>query len=251
MIGLSRLSSIFLSIGFVGIILGILLLSDVLVKNERTIKNDLFLFISVILFSVGFISFTVSVVVIDTTISTLAKIIIAGVLLILSILLMLKKDYSKFMFHKIKDLVQGIAITFFAISLIFGSSLIFDAIGVKFDKQQKREESNLTFVTIDEALTLSKEDGKPIFIDFWATWCVNCLEFEVFTGESKEMQEFLSNFHLVKINYDENPELAKRFNVSSLPNFIFIDSNENEIHREFGFANPNEFLKKLKERFNK
>jgi thiol:disulfide interchange protein len=253
-IGFGEFSSWLLSIGIVGLIFGILLLQEKYPKG-RNIKNDLLVGLSVILIASGIIFQTVSILVFGSGILTLtAKIIILIISVVLGVLFSLKKDFSRFMFPKVKDLFSGLAIFFIIVAVIFGTSLTFDLMGRDVSVSGVEEKETLggeKLYPYEEALKMAKEEDKLIFIDFWATWCTNCAEFEEFAEYNNEMQEFLSNFIIVRINYDLNKDFAvDKFNVPSLPNFIFINHKEEVVLRKSGFADPYEFLDELKRDFD-
>jgi thiol:disulfide interchange protein len=252
-IGLSSFSALLLSIGIVGTVLGILLLIDTLKKDRTKVINHILFLSSFILIGIG-VSFSgISVLSLAGSIGLIPKLIIGILGIVISILLSIKKDFSKFIFPKVSDLFKGIIALFMIMGVIFSTSVIFDKIGIDLTAEESTEEyvGEQETVSFKEAIDLSKKDGKPIFLDFWATWCEVCNEFEHFADKNEEMQEFLSNFHIVRMNYDENKAFAKTFDVLNLPNFVFIDSEQNVIHREYGFKDPNVFLDKLKRELKK
>ena len=64
---------------------------------------------------------------------------------------------------------------------------------------QPKNELKFEYVTnLKELKNIIKSSQIPLFIDFWASWCVNCkeLENEVFTKD--EIREKLNNFRLIK-----------------------------------------------------
>lgn len=69
----------------------------------------------------------------------------------------------------------------------------------------------------DEEIVKSKI---PVLIDVFATWCGPCKQMmPVFEELSKELA---GKCKLVKLNIDEERDLAIQYNVSSIPTFIFI-----------------------------
>ncbi|HHY68709.1 MAG TPA: thioredoxin family protein [Bacillota bacterium] len=65
-------------------------------------------------------------------------------------------------------------------------------------------------------------------VDFWAPWCTPCLRIsEMISAALKEIGDtYGSNINCIKVNVDEEPELAEKFGIMSLPSVIgFVGSN--------------------------
>ena len=77
-----------------------------------------------------------------------------------------------------------------------------------------------------------------VVVDFFATWCGPC---KMLAPILEELQEELSNVKIVKIDVDENPELANKYGIASIPTLkIFKDGND--VDTKVGFM-PKEMLK--------
>ena len=64
----------------------------------------------------------------------------------------------------------------------------------------------------------------PVLIDFWAPWCGPCRMFSPVIDELAE--DFAGKAKIVKVNIDEEPELAQAFGVMSIPTLVLVNSGE-------------------------
>ena len=93
------------------------------------------------------------------------------------------------------------------------------------------------------ALALAEETGKPVFIDLYADWCGPCVMLSEDYFSRDDYKEVLSQCILLKIDVDNNPDLAQRYRANSIPTLILADASGNEIDRITGvMGSPEEFL---------
>lgn len=64
----------------------------------------------------------------------------------------------------------------------------------------------------------------PTVVDFWAPWCGPCRMVGPIVEELSK--EFGSAVQFVKVNVDENPNLAGRFGVQGIPTLLFIKDGQ-------------------------
>jgi thioredoxin 1 len=85
----------------------------------------------------------------------------------------------------------------------------------------------------------------PVLVDFWAPWCVPCKM--VAPSLEKIAQEYAGRLVVAKVNTEDNPEWAIRYNVQGIPTLFLIRDGKIE-HEQVGVL-PYPTLKELVDKF--
>lgn len=81
----------------------------------------------------------------------------------------------------------------------------------------------ITNVTKDTFNTEIEEAKETVLVDFWAAWCMPC---KMLSPAVDAVAQERSDVKVCKINIDEEPELAIRFGVMSIPTLIVFKDGE-------------------------
>jgi thioredoxin 1 len=68
------------------------------------------------------------------------------------------------------------------------------------------------------------DNNEKVVVDFWASWCMPCrMVAPIFENLAKK---YKNSIVFAKVNVDENPEIAAKFGIMSIPNFIIFKNGE-------------------------
>ncbi len=85
---------------------------------------------------------------------------------------------------------------------------------------------------------------KLVIADFWAPWCVPC---KMVAPVLEELaSDYPDNLKVVKVNVDEEGELAAEYNVISIP-ALFIFKDGKVVDQQIGAASKNVLEEKIKQ----
>lgn len=113
-------------------------------------------------------------------------------------------------------------------------------------RTQDQSQSLNWYHDLNSALEEAKKTNKKVMADFYSPGCYACQLLDEDTFSNPQVQEKLDKDYVVtKININENPDLASKYKIYTVPTLIFLDSGGNEIKRFDGYITPEELLNLL------
>jgi len=82
-----------------------------------------------------------------------------------------------------------------------------------------------------------------VLVDFWASWCGPCQMLGPIIDEIGD--EYKDKIKVVKVDVDENQNLALQYNISSIPAVLIFDQGK-VVDTIIGFHQKQDYLKALK-----
>jgi thioredoxin:protein disulfide reductase len=91
----------------------------------------------------------------------------------------------------------------------------------------RQEASLASNEALRKALLQGREQGRPVFVDFWAAWCKNCVAMDETSFKAAEVKDRLKDFIVVKYVADSPSEPATKevldqFGVMGLPTYVVL-----------------------------
>lgn len=97
-------------------------------------------------------------------------------------------------------------------------------------------------VTIDNFDQEVLQSEKPVLIDFWASWCGPC---KMLMPVIEELAGEVTDAKICKVNVDEQPDLAAKYGVMSIPTLVVI-KNGQTVKKTVGVQSKDAILEMLK-----
>ena len=105
----------------------------------------------------------------------------------------------------------------------------------------------------EESLSLEAalETGKPVLLDFTAEWCMPCKMLASQVIDNPEYAELMNSFAVVRVDIDEQADLAARYRVRGIPDLRILSASGEEMARSIGFKGQDEVATWLQQQLAK
>lgn len=101
--------------------------------------------------------------------------------------------------------------------------------------------------TYDKGIRVAQNEGKRVFLHFYANWCLYCRKMAKETFQDKSVIEYLNqNYISIRVDSDKDRRTASIYNVRALPSTWFLTKKGEKIGNVPGYLSPKQFLEILK-----
>jgi thiol:disulfide interchange protein DsbD len=108
-------------------------------------------------------------------------------------------------------------------------------------KNEPKNEPTRKATSYEDALKLSNETGKPVFLYFSADWCPACKKMERVLSEDK-VQKALENYVSWHVDTNTERDLTRQYDVTGIPSYFVVDGSEKILRDGKGYRSADRFL---------
>lgn len=101
--------------------------------------------------------------------------------------------------------------------------------------------------SLDAAKEEAQRSGKPILVDFFATWCGPCKLMDKQTWANADVIKETQRWITVRLDVDQNKQLAGQYRVQAIPTLFLLRSDGSTMSSAVGFVSPGDLLTFMKE----
>lgn len=111
--------------------------------------------------------------------------------------------------EKVKKIVEGVM------------TALKPTVPEKTEEKEERSEQIFTGQNWEKEVLNS---NLPVMVDFWAGWCKPCFMIAPLIEETAK--EYKGKIKVGKLNIDENPSIARKYNIRAIPTLLFFNEGE-------------------------